>query len=291
MDWLSRHKRLFLLFGMAFCVAAIIFTVNPGFRPLLLEKVMAYMVVPMQRGTMAATNWFGAKINAFRETNRLVAENAVLREQIGLLTQENRRLHFADEENKELNALLNISRKYAELPTEGASIIGKDPNDWYNSFFIGKGSNDGMSRNMAVLGDHGLIGVIREVHPAYSKVITIIDSRCSVAVKNTRTDDIGVLKGDVRLMQQGLCRVDYIYAGAQILPGDEIVTSSHSSIFPAGIMVGTVLTVDPNPDGLTKFAIVQPAARINRIENVLVVNKLYGDEDATFDEPWFIEGD
>jgi rod shape-determining protein MreC len=62
-------------------------------------------------------------------------------------------------------------------------------------------------------------------------------------------------------------------------------------MFPPGIMVGTVLSVEPNPDGLTKYAVIQPAANINRIENVLVVNRLFGDENATGDEPWFITED
>jgi rod shape-determining protein MreC len=289
MEWLSRHKRFFLISGMVICLTAIIFTANPHFRPTLFEKVMGYTVVPLQQGASGVSGWFGNRVGAVRNTNRLLDENARLREQIGQLTQENRRLMFADEENKELSALLNIAQKYAELPTEGATIIGKDPNDWYNSFNINKGTNHGLSRNMAVIGDFGLVGVIREVYPNYAKVITIIDSRCSVAVKNTRTEDIGMLKGDVRLMQQGLCRVDYINASAQILPGDEIVTSAHSSIFPPGIIVGTVISVDPNPDGLTMYAIVQPAASIDRIENVLVVNRLYGPEDKLADEAWFLE--
>jgi rod shape-determining protein MreC len=141
---------------------------------------------------------------------------------------------------------------------------------------------------MAILGDFGLLGKVQEVYPNFSKVITLIDHRFAVAVKNVRTEDLGVLKGDVRLMQQGLTRVDYINATAQIMPGDEIVTGPHSSIFPPGILVGTVISVEPNPDGLTRFAIVQPAATIDRIENVLVVNRLFGDEDAVIDEPWFL---
>ncbi len=98
-----------------------------------------------------------------------------------------------------------------------------------------------------------------------------------------------MLKGDVRLMQQGLCRMEYIHADAQILPGDEIITSTHSSLFPPGVLVGTVLRIEPNPDGLTKYAVIQPAAQIDNVETVLVVTELYGDEEATFDEPVFLE--
>ena len=271
--------------GLVLCLAAIILTVNPGFRPTIVAKTMSYVVVPLQRGAAAVTGWVSGRVSVLVEMGRLREENAELREQNGRLSQENRRLLLAEEENKELSALLGISRKYAALPMVGAGIIGKDPNDWYNSFSINKGENDGLQNNMAVLGDFGLIGRIQEVHSTYAKIITIIDHRFSVAVEITRTEDLGVLKGAVELMQQGLCRVEYIIATAQIMVGDEIVTGSHSSMFPPGILVGKVQSVEPNPDGLTKYAIVEPAATINRIENVLVVTQIFGEENAATDEP------
>jgi rod shape-determining protein MreC len=280
MEWLARHRKLFLSAGMLTCLAAIILTANPNFKPTIAEKAIAYTVVPLQSGVRSFTNWMSVRFSGFADTARLWEENIELREQIGWLTQENRRLRLADEENKELSALLKIAQRYAELPTEGAGIIGHDPNNWNDSFSINKGGNHGLRRNMAVLGDFGLLGRIEEVYPNYSKMITLIDHRFAVAVKNSRTEDIGVLKGDVRLMQRGLTRMDYISgAEAQIMPGDEIVTSAHGSLFPPGILVGTVLSVEPNPDGLTMFAIVQPAATLSRIETVLVVTRLFGEEE------------
>jgi rod shape-determining protein MreC len=288
MEWLSRHKRLFLSFGMVICLAAIIITANPNFRPTAAEKAMSYIVIPLKNGVSTVTGWIGGVFSSFGDTRRLQLENNELREQIGRLAQENRRLRFADDENKELSALLEIAQKYAELPTTGASIIGKAPNDWFNSFSINKGYNDGLQRNMAILGDFGLLGRIAEVYPNHSTVITIIDHRFAVAVKNIRTEDLGVVKGDMKLMQQGLVRMEYIDGGsAQIMAGDEIVTSAHSSMFPPGILVGEVIDLEPNPDGLTMNAIVRPAVTINRIENVLVVTQVYGDENATTDELWF----
>jgi rod shape-determining protein MreC len=283
MTWLAKHRKIFLSAGMLVCLTAIIFTANPNFRPTLLHHAMAYTVVPLQRGATAATGWVRGKFTVLLEMNRLQQENMELREQIGRLSQENRRLRLADEENAALSALLNISQRYAPLPTEGAVIVGKDTNDWYSSFTIDKGSNHGLKRNMAVLGDFGLLGRVETVYPGSAYVITLIDHRFAVAVKNVRTEDIGVLKGDVRLMRQGLCRMEYISgAEAQIMPGDEIVTSAHGSMFPPGILVGNVLSVEPNPDGLTMYAVVQPAATINRIETVLVVT---GQLDGGGEEP------
>jgi rod shape-determining protein MreC len=83
--------------------------------------------------------------------------------------------------------------------------------------------------------------------------------------------------------------MEYIHADAQILPGDEIITSSLSNYYPPGVRVGVVQRVESNADGLTKYAIVKPAALIDDLETVLVVTQLYGDENAADDEPVFIE--
>ena len=289
MEFLGRHKRLFLAAGILLCAVMMVFTLRPGYKPMLAEKLLVYIAAPLQKAATSTVRRVGGFFAAITEVDRLRAENEDLRERLNLLSIDNQRLRLADDENKKLSALISIDQKYADLPKTGAEIIGKDPNDWYDSFHIDKGTNDGLTKNMAVLGGGGLVGVIREVYPGYSKVISIIDHRFSAAGKNTRTEDIGIVKGDYLLMPQALCRMDYIDARAQIMAGDEIVTSNHSSFFPPGILIGTVLSVEANPDGLTKHAILKPEANVRRVETVLVVTQLFGDENAVDDKPQFLE--
>lgn len=289
MVFLNKYKRYFLLAGMAVCVVAIILTLRPGFKPTFVGKALSYVIGPLQRGATAAANWVGGKVRTFTEMEQLRAENETLRAQVGLLTIDNQRLQLADADNERLSALLEIDQMYAELPTMGARVVAKNPNDWFDSYHINRGTDDGLSRNMAVLGIGGLLGEIRAVYPTYSEVITIIDRRCAVAVQTVRTEDTGMLKGDMKLMSQGLCRMDYINAEAQIMPGDEVITSAYSTHFPPGILVGTVLRIEPDANGLTKHAIIQPAVQIKNVDVVSVVNQLYGDEDAVEEQPVFLE--
>ncbi|MDR1664860.1 MAG: rod shape-determining protein MreC [Clostridiales bacterium] len=279
MEFLKKHKRLFLSLGMAVCLTAIIFTASPGATPTFVENALGYVIVPLQRGVSDVTGWIGGKFSTFAEMDGLREENRLLREQNSLLKIDNERLLYAEAENKRLTELLEIDQTYAALPKVGARVIGKDPTDWYNSYNIDKGSSEGLTPNMAVLGEAGLIGLVREVYPTYSKVVSIIDDRCAVAVMCERTGDWGQLFGDIDLMPQGLCRMDYIESDAQIMAGDEIVTSALSSYCPPGILVGTVLSVEPDGNGLTKHAIIEPASRIDRVEVVQVVNQLFGDEE------------
>ncbi|MCL2399924.1 MAG: rod shape-determining protein MreC [Defluviitaleaceae bacterium] len=278
MTFIHRYKRIFLLIGMGICIVAMIITFNPDFRPTVIARSLGYVVVPLQSGATAATNWVTSRVSLLWEMSYLQQENARLRDEIGWLQIENQRLQLAGEEYLRLTELLYIRRRYSELPIVGATIIGHNPSAWNNRFTIDRGSNDGFARNMAVLGDGGLVGVIHQVTPNSSTITSLIDDSFAVAVQSVRTEDTGVVMGDSTLMQAGLVRMEYISTTAQIMINDEIVTSTFS-LFPPGISVGTVVEVRPTPDGLAQYAIIRPSANVRRLEHVLVVNQLFSPED------------
>lgn len=283
MEFIHKYKRIFLLVGMGICVAAMAITLNPNYRPSVIVRSLGRVIVPLQSGATAAVSWVDSSISLFWEMRHLQQENEWLKEQIGWLEVENRRLQLAGEETQLLLELLDVRERYGELPTIGARIIGHDPSAWYFSFTIDRGTRDGLADNMAVLGPGGLIGRIHQVYPTHSKVMAIIDDRFFVSVQSVRTEDLGVVRGDSTLMQQGLVRMDRIDHTAHIMIGDEVVTSLFS-MFPPGIMVGTVIDVQPTPDGLAQYAIVSPAANVRQLEHVLVVNQLIIPEDLEEEE-------
>ncbi|MCL1786738.1 MAG: rod shape-determining protein MreC [Defluviitaleaceae bacterium] len=283
-SFLERHKRIFLLAGVALCVVAIVLTINPSAGSGMAERGVSRVVTPMQRGASAAIGWVRGNFTVLANNRRLLDEINSLREENTILRIENDRLQLAGDENATLNALFDMRQRYGHLPTIGARVIGHSPNDWHRRFFLDRGTEDGVAGNMAVIGDGGLLGVVRQVDAGRSQFVSIIDSEFSVAVMTARTGDIGMVSGDIRLMQQGLIRMERIEAAAQIIPGDEIRTSTHSSIFPPGILVGVIESIHPNPDGHTRHAIVRPAVVLDNIEMVLIVTAVFGDATALRDD-------
>lgn len=279
---------MFLLTGIALCILAIIVTISPTVAPNIVQRGVSLVVTPMQRGSSAAIAWVQGHFSAIANNQRLLAENARLQEQINLLLTENHRLELAGQENADLTALLDINRRYAHLTTLGARVIAVNPNDWYHRFFLNRGTRDGVQENMPVLGDGGLIGVVRQALDTRSQFFSVIDSDFSASVMSVRTGDIGMISGDIALMQQGQTRMDRIEPAAQIMPGDQIQTSIHSTIFPPGILVGTVVSVHPNPDGHTRHAIIEPAANLNNITVVSIVTEVLSDTATTRDVHDFI---
>ncbi|MCL2708931.1 MAG: rod shape-determining protein MreC [Defluviitaleaceae bacterium] len=279
MDFVYRHKKIFLLFGMGVCVLLIILSASPGVNPSFVEKAFGFVFAPVQKGATQLTGWFGGKISNFKDNGLTRAELIKLRERNTVLELEMERYLYLENENRMMAELLEMKSIYDELSMVGARIIAKDPNDWYDSYSIEKGSDDGIERNMAVIGiGGGLVGIIREVYPTYSKFVSLIDDRFSAAVMARRTEDQAVLKGDLNLMPGGLCLMYRIGIDAQVMPGDEIVTSPLSSFFPPGIVIGHVVTIESDGNGLTQSATVKPASSVRFDEIVMVVTRLYGDE-------------
>ncbi|MCL2665020.1 MAG: rod shape-determining protein MreC, partial [Defluviitaleaceae bacterium] len=248
MQFIKKHKKIFLAAGMLACFAAILFTVSPAAAPTFLDVLAGYTVVPVQRMFAAAGKAVSGTFELFAHTRRIQDENAELNKKIDSLLVENRRLQLADEENERLSDLLELKRRYGELPTTGANVIGKDPSDWFDVYFIDKGSDGGIARNMAVLSGGGLAGTVSLCFPNYSMVVSLVDDRSSVTVECVRTGDIGIVKGDSMLMSQGLCVMEYISGNAQIISGDEVITSVKSAIYPPGLLVGHVIHIKPSAD-------------------------------------------
>jgi len=244
----------------------------------VLGRAFSHVVVPIQRGASSVTQWIGGRIDVLIRSDQILAENQALRDENARLRAESDRLAQLDAESIHLHNLLNMAQRYPELNIEGARLLGQNPNNWHSSFFINKGSNQGVRPNMIVLGEYGgVLGVIHQVGPNYAQVVTIMDTRFAAAARNARTEDVGTVWGDRELSFDRLMRMENIEAGARFMPGDIILTSEHGAFFPPGLTLGTIVDVQPNADGLTQHAIIQPAASLDRIDFVLVVMDLFYD--------------
>ena len=177
-------------------------------------------------------------------------------------------------ENQRLSELLKISQKYADYHTTGTQIIAKDPGNWYDVFLINKGRDDGLEANMVLTSSNGLVGKIIESGDTYSKALSILDSRSSVPAMSQRTEDLGVVKGEYSLMNSGLCRMEYIDSEAEIMEGDEIVTSHLSDVYPPGIAIGRVKEIRTEANGLTKYAIIEPYVDFKHLDTLLVIGDI-----------------
>jgi len=273
LEFFKTHIKKIMAAITAVMIIIIIITGFYKTNATFVESGIGFIVVPIQKTLRNAKKWVADEIDFWKNASDFQKENEELKLKIEKLESENSRLKLYEADNKRLTELLELQEKYYDYPTVGADVVGKEPGNWYEVFTIDKGTRDNLSADMVILTQKGLAGRITETAYNYSKVITIIDDRSSVSAKNLRTGDIGVVKGDSTLRKEGLCKMEYIDANAELMVGDEIVTSHLGDIYPVGITIGYIKEIKADPNGLTKYALIEPVVDFKHIETVLVIDR------------------
>ena len=272
-QFFEKYKKQLLRGGVLLLVLITVVASGKQLNATLLESAIGVVVTPFQDLTTGITSWVDDTITEYRNKTDLKEENTELKNQIADLLEENRRLAMYEQENAKLSALLKIAQRYPDYESVGATIIAKDPGVWYDGFTIDKGTTSDISANMVLIAPEGLVGKVLESGATFSKAQSILDSRSSVPAMSTRTGDLGVVKGNYTLSADGLCIMEYIDAQAEIMVGDEIITSHLSDVYPAGLPIGKVLELETDTNGLTKYAIIQPYVDLKHLDTILVIDK------------------
>ena len=272
-QFFEKYKKQLLRGGVLLLVLITVIASGKQLNATLLESAIGVVVTPFQDLTTGISSWVDETVTSARNKTDLKEENTELKNQIAELLEENRRLAMYEDENAKLSALLKIAQRYPDYDSIGATVIAKDPGVWYDGFTIDKGTTSNISANMVLIAPEGLVGKVLESGKTFSKAQSILDSRSSVPAMSMRTGDLGVVKGNYTLSADGLCIMEYIDAQAEIMVGDEIVTSHLSDIYPAGLAIGKVLELETDTNGLTKYAVIQPYVDLKHLDTILVIDK------------------
>lgn len=219
----------------------------------------------------------GSKIEDFvqyiAEIRRLSQENENLRKEIEILREENRKLEPLKDENQRLREMVGLKDQFAQFHFIGAQVIAKDPGNWFNTFTIDKGTDDGLSKNDVAITNQGVVGHIFDIGTNWAKIVSIIDSNGGASGLVMRTRDIAMVKGDVILQNEGLCKMTQIPNDADVIINDKIETSGLGGIYPKGLLIGTIIDIKKEAHEISKYAIVKPAVDFKRLEEVLIITR------------------
>lgn len=259
---------------VVFCIGLILFSFRYGEKLSPVKEAVGTVITPMQVGINSVGTYISDKLENLRDINELLNENKQLKDQVAVLSYQNKLLLQDKYELDGLRELYALDKKYLDYPKVAARVISKDTNNWYNVYTIDKGSRDGLKKNMNVLAGNGLAGIITEVHYNYSVVRSIIDDNSSVSGMFLKTSDTCVVQGDLKLMDEGKIRVELINKDAQISDGDEVVTSHISPNYLQGILIGYVSDITLDASNMTKTAYLTPVVDFKRLEEVLIITEL-----------------
>ena len=192
--------------------------------------------------------------------------------EIAQLHMELRQAQALEQENRALRQMLGLSAHVGRRLI-AAEIIVRDVNAWWQMARLNKGSADGIALDMAVITPEGLAGSITRVSRTTSDVLFLVDPACRISARLTRLDAFGIVRGQgVSWNGQASCRMDFISKAAQIMPGDEVITSGLGGVYPSGLVIGHVDQVHLDPSGLYQSADIVPTSNLRSLDVMFVMS-------------------
>ncbi len=265
-------KKWRIVIAAAIIIAAADFAVEhfAGINPI--GAAVRTVTAPVRTGFSYISGAVGDAFGFVWDMRAYKADNEALEAENIRLKRENRDTASYREENERLQNLLDLQESITDYSTVAARVISYSPNNWYETVEINKGSMSGLGVGNAVVTSDGVVGRITEVGPNYSIVTTILDSCSAVGVRVSRTGGSGLVEGDDELAENSQCQLSFLDRSTPIIVGDVVETSGSGGIYPAGFVIGSVMSVSADSTGNLKYAVIDPAVDFENLHEVLVIN-------------------
>ena len=271
---LSSKYLLMILSGI--CIVTIFTSLVLNISGGPLNAVAGYVFVPMQEGINNVGSWFSAKANDFKTLGEVLAENKELKSQIDDLTSQINKTKLEQYELDNYRELLDLDNQYADFDKIAAHVIAMDGTNWFSTVTIDKGSKQGIAKGMNVIAGSGLVGIVTDVGPNYSKVRSIIDDSSNVSAMVLTTKDNFNVSGSLMNMNKDkvLPFSELRDENDKVQQGDPVVTSYVSDQYQQGLLIGYIYSVEDNANNLTKSGYITPVVDFQHLQDVLVITEI-----------------
>lgn len=255
-----------------FCGSAVVSTLASGVTSEPLAEAAGMIVVPFEKSINGIGSWIGEINQTFQDKQDLIDKNQELQDAVDTLTEQNNILIQNQSELSRLQELYNLDEEYSSYPKVAARIISKDPGNWYDTFMINRGSNDGIRVDNNVIAGKGLVGIVTEVGSNWATVRAIIDDSSNVSAMTVGTDDTCVVEGELELIDEGKLRFSQLYdKDNKVTVGERVVTSNISDKYVEGLFIGYVSEIELDTNNLTKTGTIVTPVDFQHLKDVFVI--------------------
>ena len=235
------------------------------------KNVTQSLLAPFDSALSALTRTAERFYNYVFQYESLEAENAYLKKRVATLEDEIRSIDTLQRENERLRALANLLKEHEDYDPVSAYIISWDSSNWRNTFTIGKGTNSGVSEGMCAVTEQGqVVGIVTDCGSNWATVTTILDSSLQISATLSSSGYNGIVQGAHKTDKENQLRMDYLSTEAVIRNNDQVVTTG-STLYPRGLILGYVVDAGLDGTGVAKYAVIEPAANFNALEQVFVI--------------------
>jgi rod shape-determining protein MreC len=268
----TRHRNLVLLAAMLF--AQVIGLAVQVKRPsdhgstALIRVWAVRLITPLEKAVIHSGSAASGAWRNYLYLRGVRKQNRDLQQEIQQLRLERVRLSEDAGQARRLQALLGFREQFISETTP-AQVISTTGTDFSRGIFIDKGTKDGLRVDMPVITPDGVIGKIVRAYPSSSLVLLINDPTSGAGVILEKSRLQGILKGT----SDGDTVLNNIMSDEKVIPGDMVLTSGGDRVYPKGLPVGTIVGTGPGKDLFLNVK-VKPSARLERLEEVLVITKV-----------------
>ena len=265
----SAKVRVVLILAVVLAIALTVISSLTGFD--LPGMLVQGVLTPMRTGLSRLRDTAEQYYSYMFRYEALEAENAALKEELAQIQSDARAADSLSRENDRLRDALDMLATHEDYDLVDAYIIAWKSVDWNSTLTINRGKNAGIEEGMcAITANHELVGVVSEVGSNYAVVKTIMDSSLQISASLSSTGNNGQVRGSYTSGHEDLLRMDYLASSSVIRNNDQVVTTG-STVYPRDLVVGYVVDADFDATGVAKFALLQPAADVDTLEQVFIL--------------------
>src|SRR5699024_9813146 len=192
-----------------------------------------------------------------------MAENEALREENAELRRQLADYDQLKAENEAFRNLAGIQEDHPEMSFVSAFVIGRDGMDAFGGFTLDQGTVHGVERGDTVI-DSGLTSERGPsiLHPSFNAAGVV-----------SRTWDNGIITGDAAYASEGQCVCTDLSRESMASVGDEIITTGLGGVYPPDILVGRIVSIEPEASGTSVVAVIQPDADVLGVEQAVIITE------------------
>ena len=277
-------------YSLWIAILAILLLINlPLFLSRRVKGSVREMVAPLNNAVSGISGRMSGSIRAMVVPGRAARELEELTMEVTTLRVRVRILEALEAENNELREQLGFAPNSAHKLVMCRVLARGDASGWWETVRLDKGTKDGLAVDMAVITRDGLVGKTISVSRNTADVLLITDPNCKAGAEFARTGAFGISAGREvpssgdRIVEMRYpsvpAAVDYIPRNSEVRKGDKVITSGLGTVYPRGLLIGTVESVEVHNSGLYQAARIMPTANLEKLRYVFVVKHKGTDSD------------
>lgn len=230
------------------------------------QAIVLEIAAPVERIVSApidgVTNFFEEYVDLLG----VRADNRRLLRRIAEIESENLQFREALVSSGHLARVASM-RDEIEIPMLPAEVVGLDVAPWFRSILVDRGAQHGVEPGYPVITHEGVVGVVTATSSHAAKTMLLLDRQSSVDALVQRSRARGVVRG----IGRDRLEFEFVVRSADVVVGDEVVTSGLGGIYPKGLRLGRVAELRDAGGRLTRIAMIDPAVDLGQLEQVFVM--------------------